>query len=273
MVPEQAEGTDRVGPTTDVYALGVLLYELLTGRPPFKADTDIEVLRQVIHDEPVGPGRLRAGLPRDLESVCLKCLEKKPHRRYASAAALADDLRRFLSGQATCARPSSAWQRACRGLLRRPVLSAGLAGGLLALLALTGVAWYVSGVRDTAETASQERDRVQTEANAARQRLYPREMAMLDALAHEGRLTASQLAAVGPERCCGFEWRFLRRRVDTVESGTEWFVGRGHTHRLRCVAFSPDGQLCAMPAMTRRSSSGTWRRTSRAGGLPGTRSP
>jgi WD40 repeat protein len=253
MSPEQAAGrVSDLGPATDIYALGVLLYELLTGRPPFRAETNVEVLRQVLHDEPAPPGRLRRGLPRDLESVCLKCLEKKPERRYASAAALADDLRRFLNGQSTRARPLTVWQRGWNGLLRRPRIALAMSAGLLALAALMGVWWYVAGVQDSAaalsadaDTARQERDRVEASANAARQRLYAREVAVMGALADEGRLTASQLSAAGPEELRGFDWHYLRRRADTDWAGTEWFVGRGHTQLAHSVAFSPDGQLCA----------------------------
>src|SRR5262249_34895722 len=109
MAPEQAgQSSTPVGPAADVYSLGAILYELLTGRPPFQAATVLETLAEVRSSAPVTPARLRARLPRDLVTICLKCLEKEPSRRYASAAEMADDLRRFAAGETIRARPVSA---------------------------------------------------------------------------------------------------------------------------------------------------------------------
>jgi hypothetical protein len=137
MAPEQAEGkSKKVGKAADVYALGAILYECLTGRPPFQADTLLDTLVKVATEEPPPPRQVRPTCPRDLETICLKCLEKTPGRRYASAGALADDLKRYLEGEPIEARPPGKLERLGRALKRRKELAFLAGGALLAACAV-----------------------------------------------------------------------------------------------------------------------------------------
>ena len=164
MAPEQAKSdAKQIGPATDVYALGAILYECLTGQPPFRAATLMETLQQVIADEPAPPRRLNARTPADLEIICLKCLQKEPGKRYGTAAALADDLARQRRGEPIAARPVGRLERGwlwCRA--RNPWLS-GLTGAVAASL-VVGAAVSVWFAVDASRQAA-EAHRNETKAN------------------------------------------------------------------------------------------------------------
>lgn len=143
MAPEQAAGKGKeVGPSCDIYALGAILYEMLTGRPPFKAATPLETLTQVAVDNPAPPRDLQPSTPRDLQTICLKCLEKEPGKRYATAIALAEDLRRFQAGQPILARPARIPEKLLKWTRRNRLATVLVAALLIVMVASTlAVAW------------------------------------------------------------------------------------------------------------------------------------
>jgi len=219
MAPEQAAGrVKEFGPATDVYALGAILYELLIGRPPFKAATALETMQQVLSVEPVAPSRLQPKVPRDLETICMKCLHKEPHKRYASAEALADDLCHFRQGEPIVARPIGRWERAVKWARRRPTAAALVAVTVLAGLGLLGVfLWsYVqisaalSEVREQRDEARKQTERAQRNFDRARQAVRRLTKLSKEQLAHVPRMEQEQRALL--EEALKFYEGFLREQ-------------------------------------------------------------
>ena len=169
MAPEQIRGSSgAITPATDVYALGSILYEMLTGRPPFKGTTPLSTMEQVSSIEPLSPGKLQRHTPRDLEIICLKCLEKEPRRRYTTALELADDLRRFLDRQPIWARQTPVWERAWKWARRRPSAATAILSILIAIvLLLSGALYYNARLRATVRVAQAAEQASRNNAQAA----------------------------------------------------------------------------------------------------------
>jgi WD40 repeat protein/tRNA A-37 threonylcarbamoyl transferase component Bud32 len=247
MAPEQAAGRNQdVGPATDLYALGAILYELLTGRPPFQAASPLDTLEQVRGQEPVPVRRLQPKVPRDLDTICLKCLRKELPGRYASALALADDLRRFLAGEPIRARPVSRPERLARWCRRNPVPAA-LGAAVLLVLATgaAGVTWKwldAERERQRAVDYAHARDTALREAEVNLY-LHRIPLAQREWLANRvGR--AEQLLGECPRDLRRWEWHYLERQCQTAEL----LALRERTGWVNCVAFSPDGSRLAAAA-------------------------
>jgi len=280
IAPEQASGKSReVGAAADVYSLGAILYELLCGRPPFLGETALETVLQVLNDDPVPPKRLQPSVPRDLETICLKALNKSPSNRYTTALDFADDLRRFLNGESILARPLSSWGRLVKWARRHPALTVLGVITLLATIALVSTlsiayAQVREAIRIKEEEASAAREARQKEADARRdaERLAAENEAarqntelqnqQLQRQAERTRRAAyalqlSQIAALcerdprrardllEDERRCpaelrDFTWFYLRRLCRREER-----VYTEHTDAIYTVAYSPTGQFVA----------------------------
>ncbi len=201
MPPEQASGKlDAVGPVSDVYALGAILYACLTGRPPFQADNPVDTLIQVLEREPVAPRQLKPGTPRDLETICLKCLEKDARHRYATAQELADDLGRYVSDEPILARPANAVERGWRWCRRNP---------LVATLTTLAVVFLLAGIAVSsgfAILADQRADEARSARDEATERLWESYLTQARAQRWSGRAgqrfksldAVAQAAAIRP---------------------------------------------------------------------------
>jgi WD40 repeat protein/serine/threonine protein kinase len=248
--PEQAAGRVReIGPASDIYSLGAILYCLLTGRPPFEAATLQETLKQVIESEPVPPTQLNSGVPKQLETICLKCLEKSPSRRYGSAEQLAEDLRRYLNGSPILARPITLLERAWRWCVRNPLVASLLT--LVAVVAAIGASVSLSfavqlsikakEAEDNFEQAQKATQLSLTQQDRTSQVLYHRQIQQAYGEWRLGNLQrqAELLEACDP-RYRGWEYRLL---ADLPRRGYQTW--KGHAATIACLAISPDGKVIA----------------------------
>jgi WD40 repeat protein len=232
MPPEQARGDAKsVTTAADVYSLGATLYTALTGQAPFAGDSAAEIMRQVLDQNPGRPRSINPKLDRDLETICLKCLEKEPPRRYGSAEAMAEDLERWLAGMPIMARPVPAWEKAVMWVKRQRALAALLSMLLLALLGLIGGGvWFTLELRQERDMAN--RGLYAADINLARRAL---DDGLIYQVREQLKTYQSGTGALGDLR--GFEWYYLANLCDPAP--IRLF---GHRQAVICVAFHPDGK-------------------------------
>ncbi|MGO9470387.1 MAG: protein kinase domain-containing protein [Isosphaeraceae bacterium] len=248
MAPEQASGQRKaISTVTDVYGLGAVLYALLTGKPPFKGDSVLETLDQVRQAPPEPPSGIGRRLDRDLEAICLKCLEKEPEGRYPSALALAEDLERWLAGKPTQARPLSRPARLRRWASRRWKRLAA-AAALLVILGLIGIGIVQDmRLRRAGRLLDAQRQTIQKRDEAARQTQYMSDIRRAAALIAGGdarkalELLDQGSRATGPDDLRGFEWFYLRGQTDVSLAAWSGHEGRDIYH----VEYAPDGRRLA----------------------------
>jgi WD40 repeat protein len=217
MPPEQAAAKKQLTTAADVYSLGAILYELLTGRAPFQAATQLDILMQVLDKEPDRPRSLKPSIDRDLETICLKCLEKEPARRYASAEALADDLERWQRGEPILARPSTAVERAVKWVKRRPAIVGLLSALTLVLLgSLVGLTTLYLQAEARARAEAAARAQAETATSEARQNLYFNQITLANRYWLDNNVgkTEELLESCRPE-LRHWEWHYLRRLCRT----------------------------------------------------------
>jgi eukaryotic-like serine/threonine-protein kinase len=251
MPPEQASGGHGpIGPASDVYSLGALLYHALTGRPPFVGDTITATLRLVVESEPASPRVLLPTVPLDLETICLKCLQKEPTHRYATAQALADDLGRFLRNEPITARPAAGWEKAWRWGRRKPALATALLLLLVVAIGSPIAALRINQARRHADESRANEAKLRLHAEQlteqSRQRLYAARISVTAKALEDGDvLRARQLLnglrpQPGEEDLRGFEWNYLWKRCHLED-----LIFTGHTGRVLTVAYAPDGKTIA----------------------------
>ena len=247
MAPEQAASSKDIGPPADIYALGAILYDLLTGRPPFIGATPMDTILQVISEEPVPPRQLQSQVPRDLETICLKCLAKVPEKRYPTAEALASDLRRLLNHEPIEARPAGAGERLVKWVRRRPTLAALIAACILIAITLVGGGvWSYSALAAAAKSEAARATEAENAEGRAKEALIRSHVNTGMNWADEGYLFYSLpwlAEALRHEKTQGTDQEISGRiRLGTVLKGCPattqlWF----HEGPVTDLAFSPDG--------------------------------